>query len=273
MSKSSSISSSSLNAISLYFQRCQLISSLKHTINSNAPLESLASLVNTPLLDSFVVSRALRYAPSAYSALSLVKTLKKVPHFSHTQTTVKALAMVLAKFRRFSELQGLIDSIRNFEYFPGVSTKSIDMDEFLWYAASRDVDSVLRLWDKTKGHRFDRRCIKVYNVLMGVHAKAGNDYVAVKVFYKMMEENSVPNSRTYTTMIEHLVISSKLYSAIVVFRILPRMRIRRSSMMYATLLKGLVDARQFEVVSVADPRGAHPQPPKISLTPCKAESV
>ncbi|XP_059431664.1 pentatricopeptide repeat-containing protein At5g66631-like [Corylus avellana] len=247
LSRSSLTPLSSLNAISLYFQRSQLISSLKHALKSNASLKSLTSLVNTPLLDSFVVSRALQYAPSADSALSLVKILKKVPHFSHSRTTLKALGIVLARFRRFSELQGLIDSIRNNE-FPGVSKESIDMDEFMWYAASGDVDSVLRLWDKTKGRR-GRRCIEAYNILMGVHAKAGNDFEAVKVFYKMMEENAVPNPRTYAIIIEHLVSSSKLDSAIEVFHILPRMRIKRSSRMYSALLKGFVDARRFEVVS------------------------
>lgn len=247
LSRSSLTPSVSLNAISLYFQRSQLISSLKHALRSNAPLESLASLVNTPLLDSFVVSRALQYAPSADSALLLVKTLKNVPHFSHTRMTLKALGIVLAKFRRFPELQGLISSIRNKD-FPDVSTKSIDMDEFSWYAVSGDVDTVLHVWDKIKGSR-GRRCIEAYNILMGVHAKAGNNSEAVKVFYKMMEENAVPNSRTYTAMIEHLVSSGKLDSAIEVFRILPRMRIRRSSRMYAPLFKGLMDARRFEVVS------------------------
>jgi pentatricopeptide repeat protein len=64
-----------------------------------------------------------------------------------------------------------------------------------------------------------------------------------------MEENAVPNPRTYTTMIEHLVSSGKLDSAIEVFHILPRMRIKRSSRMYTALLKGFMDARRFEVVS------------------------
>jgi pentatricopeptide repeat protein len=247
LSRSSLTPSSSLDAISLYFQRSQLISSLKHALKSNAPLESLTSLVNTPLLDSFVVSRALQYAPSADFALSLVKILEKVPHFSHSRTTLKALGIVLARFRKFSELQRLIDSIRNNE-FPSVSKESIDMDEFMWYAASGDVDSVLRLWDKTKGRR-GRRCTEAYNILMGVHAKAGNDFEAVKVFYKMMEENAVPNPQTYTTMIEHLVSSGKLDYAIEVFHILPRMRIKRSSRMYTALLKGFMDARRFKVVN------------------------
>ncbi|KAE7998918.1 hypothetical protein FH972_003411 [Carpinus fangiana] len=205
--------------IPLYFQRSQLICSLKHALSTR----------------------------SVDSALSLVKIIEKVPHFTHSRSSLKALGIALAKFRRFSELKGLINSIRNKE-FPGVSTESIDMDEFLWHAASGDLDSVLHLWDKTKGHR-GRRCVEVYNVLMGIHAKAGNNSKAVKVFYKMMEENAAPNSRTYATMIEHLVSSGKLDSAIEVFRILPRMRIRRSSRMYAALLKGFVDARRIEDVS------------------------
>jgi hypothetical protein len=111
-----------------------------------------------------------------------VKIIEKVPHFTHSRSTLKALSISLAKFRRFSELKGLIDSIRNKE-FPGVSTESVDMDEFLWHAASGDLNSLLHLWDKTKDHR-GRRCVEAHNVLMGIHAKAGNNSEAVKVFIR-----------------------------------------------------------------------------------------
>ncbi|KAF3976287.1 hypothetical protein CMV_000531 [Castanea mollissima] len=86
------------NKISHYLYRAKLIDSIRLGLRSNPPSPiSLAPILNDRLLDSFVVTQALRSALSADSALSLVETLETTPYFSHTQNTLHALATVLAK--------------------------------------------------------------------------------------------------------------------------------------------------------------------------------
>ena len=94
------------NKISHYLYRAKLIDSIRLGLRSNPPSPtSLAPILNDRLLDSFVVTQALRSAPSADSALALVETLETIPRFSHNQNTLHALATVLAKSCRTVQLK------------------------------------------------------------------------------------------------------------------------------------------------------------------------
>ncbi|CAN1224899.1 Pentatricopeptide repeat-containing protein At5g66631 [Linum grandiflorum] len=60
------------------------------------------------------------------------------------------------------------------------------------------------------------------------------------------DDGAIPNSRTYTVMIEHLVECGKLDSALEVFNVLPRMRVKRTSKQYLVLVDGFVQAKRFD---------------------------
>ena len=64
----------------------------------------------------------------------------------------------------------------------------------------------------------------------------------------MIDEGAIPNCRTYKIMIEHLVNSGMLGPAREVFRLLPALRIRRTSNQYLLLVEGYVGVKQFDTV-------------------------
>ncbi|KAI3840996.1 hypothetical protein MKX03_018227 [Papaver bracteatum] len=238
------------NRVSHYLQRAKLIDSIRLALRSPSPTPSLLlPLLNDPKLDSFVVTHSLRSAPSPDSALSLVETLNSIPSFSHTQSTLHAITKILAKSKRISELQKLIDAINNGEFGDAGGVRF--MDQLRLNAVAGDLDSALRVWNdyklvlsKSKKHP----CVESYNLLMSLYKKNGMDLKAVEMFRKMVIQGINPNTRTYTVVMDHLVSSGKLEAALEVFDILPRMRIKRTLKQYLILTEGFTKTEQFEVI-------------------------
>ncbi|KAL2348462.1 hypothetical protein Fmac_002462 [Flemingia macrophylla] len=232
--------------VSHYLNRAKLIDSIRLTLRSNTPNSSLPSLISHRLLDSFVVTHALRSAPSADSALSLVHALQENSRFSHTQNTLHALATVLAKSGRCSELKSLLDDIRANRF--GTIRVSF-MNLMLWHAAAGDLDSVLLVWEKYTLEN-NHLCAESYNIVMVLYAQMGKDSEAVRIFHKMIDEGSLPNCRTYTVIIEHLVKTRRLSEAMEVFNMLPLMRIKRTLKQYSVLIEGFVGSKRFDEAMV-----------------------
>ncbi|GMG98873.1 hypothetical protein Nepgr_000713 [Nepenthes gracilis] len=232
------------NQVSKYLYRAKLIDSIRLSLCSESP-ESLLPILNDPNLDSFVVANALRSAPSPESALSFVEFLKKIPHFSHTQHTLHAISKILAKSNRTSQLRKLIDAI-NAGKFAKVSPVSF-MDRMQLYAAAGDLDLVVSLWNEIR-NQGRRPCTEAYNIMMGLYAQRGKNMDAVQTFYRMVEEGAIPNSRTYTVMLQHLVSSGKIDMAKEVFSVLPSMRVKRTLKQYSLLVDVFSNIEQFDVV-------------------------
>ncbi|KAL5557212.1 hypothetical protein UlMin_039448 [Ulmus minor] len=231
------------NKVSHYLYRAKLIDSIRLSLRSNPP-SSLTHLLNDRLLDPFVVTNAIRSAPSADSALFLIEKLETFAQFSHTQNTLHALATVLAKSRRSGELTSLIDAV-NAGKFRNVRISFMNLMQ--WYAAAGDIELVLQTWEKYRLES-DRVCTESYNIVMRLYVQMGSDSEVVQIFYRMVDEGALPNCRTYTIMIEHLVNSGNLDSALEVFDILPLMRIKRTLNQYSLLVEGFTGIKEFDKV-------------------------
>ncbi|XP_045816300.1 pentatricopeptide repeat-containing protein At5g66631 [Trifolium pratense] len=231
-----------------YLNRAKLIDSIRLSLRSKNPNFTLPNLINHRLFDSFVLTHALRSAPGADSALSLINTIEnaKSSNFSHTQNTLHALATVLAKSGRCVELKSLIDDIRSKRFG---NVKISFMNLIKWYAEAKDIDSVLEVWDR---YRVESKivCTESYNIVMALYVEMGKDFEAVGVFCKMVDDGSVPNCRSYSIIIEHLVKCRKFLEAIEVFNLMPLMRIKRTLKQYSVLIEGLVGSKMFEEVGV-----------------------
>lgn len=230
-----------------YLHRAKLIDSIRLTLRSSDPNSSLPTLLNHRLLDSFVVTHALRSAPSADSALSLLQALEKSPHFSHTQNTLHALATVLAKSGRCSELKSLIEAVQA-KRFGNVRISLMNLMQ--WHAVAKDLDSVLGVWDQYRVENNNHVCTESYNLVMALYAQMGKDSEAVRVFHRLVDEGSLPNCRTYTIIIKHLVRSMKLMEAMEVFNLLPSMRIKRTLKQYSVLFEGFAGSKRFDEVRI-----------------------
>ncbi|GAB2285047.1 hypothetical protein Dimus_019503 [Dionaea muscipula] len=235
------------NEVSKYLARAKLIDAIRLRLRSGS-YESLLAILQHPNLDSFVITNAIKSAPSPHSALFFVKSLEGArPRFSQTKHTSHAIAKVLAKSSSTNELRELIDAI-NAGKFRRINPNVSFMDRMRWYALAQDLDSVLCVWDELKKH-VGRPCTEAYNILMDLYArKKGKDLDAVQTFYRMIQQGGIPNSRTYTVMMWHLVNSGKLEAAKGVFDVLPSMRVRRTSKQYSLLLDAFCNNQQFDVV-------------------------
>nr|XP_043616202.1 pentatricopeptide repeat-containing protein At5g66631 [Erigeron canadensis] len=236
-------SKSGTNAVSLYLDRARLIDKIRVTLRSSSQ-DSLHSILNDPGLDSFVVANALKSAPSPASALSLIETLKKIPHFSHNEKTLYALAKILAKAGETNKLKALVNGI-NSGKFKNVGRVSF-MDQMKFYAAAGDLDSVLSVWHEWKVSKKGPN-VESYNIIIGLCVRTGKDYEAVKTFCRMVDEGGIPNSRTYTVIIEHLVSSGNLVSAMEIFKLMPSMRVKHTLKQYLVLVDAFCGSDQFDV--------------------------
>lgn len=231
----------------MYFHRARLIDSIRLALRSNSS-DNLVTYLENPSLDSFVVTKALQSAPSPESALHLIECLKKIPHFSHTHNTLYALAKILAKARETAKLQALINAINSGKFINAARVSY--MDQMRWYAISREFNDVVRVWDEWRTTLQKHPCTESYNIVMGLYVQVGKDSDAVRLFRRMIEEGALPNCRTYTIMIEHLVKTRNLDSAIELFHMLPHVRIKRTLKQYSVLVEAFTIANQLDVVKV-----------------------
>ncbi|CAN7078490.1 unnamed protein product [Brassica oleracea var. botrytis] len=117
------------------------------------------------------------------------------------------------------------------------------------YATAGDFDSVLKTWDEYIFSGEEKGCCtESYNIVMQVYVSLGKDADAVQTFDQMINNGGIPNSRTFTIMIEHLVKSGNLDAAMEVFETLPSMRITRTLKHYSVLVEAFVDAQRFDRV-------------------------
>ncbi|XP_031270782.1 pentatricopeptide repeat-containing protein At5g66631 [Pistacia vera] len=230
------------NKLTHYLRRAQLIDSIRLALRSNSPNSS--ALLNDRLIDSFIVIHAIRSAPNADCALRIIQNLEASPHFSHTQATLHALATVLAKSRRSAEFKTLIGDISSGR-FRNCSVSFMNLMQ--WYSAIGDLDLVTNTWNEYRQTE-KRACTESYNIVMSVYAKKGKNFEAVETFSKIIDEGAIPNSRTYTVMIDHLVSCGKLDSAMKIFTILPLMRIKRTLKQFSVLVERFVGVGQFDEV-------------------------
>jgi len=118
-----------------------------------------------------------------------------------------------------------------------------------WHAAAKDLDTVLQVWEEYTLES-NHLCTESYNIVMALYAQMKRDSEAVRVFQRMIDEGSLPNCRSCTIIIEHLVKSRKLSEALEVFNLLPLMRVKRTLKQYSVLLEGFVGSKRFDEVRI-----------------------
>ncbi|KAJ3705987.1 hypothetical protein LUZ61_009692 [Rhynchospora tenuis] len=215
-------STSTPSRLSLYFSRARLIDSLRfHLFTSpSLPFPSVPSPV-----DPITASHLIRCVPTPDSALSLFTSLP-LPS-PPPLPLLHSLASRLAISGRVSTLHSLLTS------FP---VPPSPLDRLRWFSLAGDLQSALSAWDSlretsSRGHP----CTESYNLVIKLYVSNQNHSLAVSTFRRMVSEGAIPNSRTYTEVISHLVKSGFVDPALEIFGLLPCMRIRRTSKQYNVL--------------------------------------
>ncbi|OAY80963.1 Pentatricopeptide repeat-containing protein, partial [Ananas comosus] len=89
---------------------------------------------------------------------------------------------------------------------------------------------------------------EAFNLLISLHASSSSHdpLAAVRALSDMIRSGALPNSRTYTVLIDHLLRSRHLDAASQIFYLLPSMRARRTSKQYDVLAAALAEAGRFD---------------------------
>lgn len=122
------------------------------------------------------------------------------------------------------------------------------MDRMRWFAITGDLECVLSVWDEYRAQEKQRPCTESYNIVMNLYAQKGKDLDAVRTFHSLIEEGRIPNSRTYTVMIEHLLNCEKIDMAKEVFDVLPLMRVKRTLRQFSLLMDAFSKLEEYDTM-------------------------
>ncbi|CAM0879721.1 unnamed protein product [Alopecurus aequalis] len=212
-----------------YFRRARLIDALRLRIRS--PSSSSSSQPPPAPDDPVVALHGIRAAPTPASALAFFRALPSpapLPLF-------QALASRLANPASLPDLRSLLAS------FPLPPPPLLRLRLL---AAAGDHSGALAAFASVPAA--PHRPAEAHNLVIHLHAGAGDRAAAVDAFGAMVREGALPNGRTYTVVIDHLVAAGFLDQALEVFRLLPSLRVPRTTRQYNVLAEALAEAGRFD---------------------------
>ncbi|RCV24828.1 hypothetical protein SEVIR_5G114500v4 [Setaria viridis] len=215
--------------VALYLRRARLIDSLRLRLRSSPP----SSPPPPPPDDPVVALHAIRAAPTPSSALSLFRALPSAPP--------PPLPLYHALAARLASLAALPDLRAHLASFP---LPAPPLARLRLLAAAGDRASALEAFGSLPDA--PRRPTEAHNVVIELHARGGDHGAAVEAFRGMVREGALPNARTYTVVIAHLASAGFVDQALEVFRILPSLRVRRTTRQYNVLAEALAAAERFD---------------------------
>ncbi|CAL4978082.1 unnamed protein product [Urochloa decumbens] len=216
--------------VALYLRRARLIDSLRLRMRSSPP----SSPPPPPPDDPVVALHAIRAAPTPSSALSLFRALPSAP-----------LPLYHALASRLASLAALPDLRAHLASFPHPAPP---LARLRLLAAAGDRAAALEAFASlpiTTPPRH-RRAVEAHNLVIELHARGGHHAAAVEAFRGMVREGALPNARTYTVIVAHLASAGFVDGALEVFRLLPSLRVRRTTRQYNVLAEALAAAERFD---------------------------
>ncbi|CAO2185824.1 unnamed protein product [Urochloa humidicola] len=219
--------------VALYLRRARLIDSLRLRLRSSPP----TSPPPPPPDDPVVALHAIRAAPTPSSALSLFRALPSPP--PPPLPLYQALASRLASLAAVPDLRAHLAS------FP---LPAPPLTRLRLLAAAGDRAAALEAFASLPAplHPRRRRPTEAHNVVIEIHARGGDHGAAVEAFRRMVREGALPNARTYTVVVAHLASAGFVDGALEVFRLLPSLRVRRTTRQYNVLAEALAAAERFD---------------------------
>nr|CAB3472117.1 unnamed protein product [Digitaria exilis] len=216
--------------VALYLRRARLIDSLRLRLRSSPPSSPPPP---PPPDDPVVALHAIRAAPTPSSALSLFRALPSTPP--------PPLPLYHALASRLASLAALPDLRAHLASFP---LPAPPLTRLRLLAAAGDRASALETFGSLPSA--PRRPAEAHNVVIELHARDGGHAAAVEAFRNMVREGALPNARTYTVVIAHLASAGFVDEALEVFRVLPSLRVRRTTRQYNVLAEALAAAERFD---------------------------
>jgi len=220
------VAAATTTRVALYLRRARLIDSLR--LRSSSP----SSPLPPPPDDPVVALHAIRAAPTPSSALSLFRALPSAP---------PPLPLYHALAARLASLAALLDLRAHLASFP---LPPPPLARLRLLAAAGDRAAALEAFGSLPAA--PRRPAEAHNVVIELHARDGDHAAAVEAFHGMVSEGALPNARTYTVVIAHLASAGFADQALEVFRILPSLRLRRTTRQYNVLAEALAATDRFD---------------------------
>ncbi|CAK7355570.1 unnamed protein product [Dovyalis caffra] len=173
---------------------------------------------------------------SALQALQTFKWASKLPNFTHSQSTYRALIYKLLTFRRFHTVQQLLDEMPNSIGSPPDESIFLTIIRGLGRARMiRDVIKVLDLVAKF-GHY---PSLKIFNSILDVLVK--DDIDLARKFYrkKMMGSGVQGDDYTYGILMKGLCLTNRIGEGFKLLQVIKSRGLKPNVVVYNTLLHAL----------------------------------
>ncbi|CDP01779.1 unnamed protein product [Coffea canephora] len=190
----------------------------------------------TPVPTHQQIAHLILEQKSANEAIKTFRWASKVPKFTHSQSTYRALIHKLCIFRRFDTVKQLLDEM------PGSIGSPPDEDIFITVVRGlgrarmiRDVIRVLELVSK-----FEKTpSLKLYNSILDVLVK--EDIDIARQFYrkKMMGSGVQGDDYTYGILMKGLCLTNRIVDGFKLLQVMKTRGIRPNVVVYNTLIHAL----------------------------------
>ncbi|KAI3495146.1 hypothetical protein L1887_37344 [Cichorium endivia] len=222
-----SLSNSSKN-VSIFFR------SKRNHILSNRESRSISITAPVPTHDQ--ISHLILDQKSASEALHTFRWASKLPHFSHTQSTYRALVHKLCTFRHFDTIHQLLDEMPSSIGSPPDDDIFVTIIRGLGNARMvRQTINILNLVSRFK----EKPTLKIYNSILDVLVK--EDIDIARGFYrrKMMACGVKGDMYTFGILTKGLCMTNRISDAFKLIQFMKKNDLPPNTVIYNTLIHAL----------------------------------
>ncbi|KAL7594001.1 hypothetical protein Lser_V15G31980 [Lactuca serriola] len=192
--------------------------------------------ITSPVPTHDQISHLILDQKSASEALNTFRWASKLPHFTHTQSTYRALVHKLCTFRHFDTIHQLLDEMPSSIGSPPDDTVFITIIRGLGNARMvRQVINVLDLVSRFK----EKPTLKIYNSILDVLVKEDIDIARGFYRHKMMACGVKGDMYTFGILTKGLCMTNRISDAFKLLQFMKKNSIPPNTVIYNTLLHAL----------------------------------
>ncbi|MCO5548781.1 hypothetical protein L7F22_002243 [Adiantum nelumboides] len=233
-------------AICQFFERMKLVEQLVTILKQSSwgeetekGLEELSLTYSTKL-----VTQVLRVPFSCDVALGFFNWLKKQNDFKHNEYTYGVLLNSLGRAKHLTEMRDVLNEMKS----DGCKITPVIMGCVIhWYAIVGDIRNVRRHWQGFKRAE-TKPSLGVYTAYLDFLVRVKWFTKIPYVYENMLSEECLPNSRTYTLLIQHLAADGRLRAAVQILEIMQKVQVVPSRLAYEYIIEGYAKAGEVEKV-------------------------